>query len=506
MSDADFLIIGSGPAGVSAAVPLVERGHRVLMVDGGAEEPAPQSPAERMLGGALEGLTVEDGLSPKLRTPEARRALSRFAEANPVRTENFLAIGALARGGLSRVWGAFAGEFDARDLTDWPVPYAELASSYTRVGARIGISGSVDDDARLLLGRASPLQPPLALGSATARLLRRYAAVPRGALQLGRARNAVISETLDDRPACDLRGACLWGCPIGAIYDSRQDLARLARHANFRLAQSDWVTAIGRIGAGWQIRTRDGQSFSAPRLILAAGTLGSTALVAPLLPAMVDWPLLNNPVMAAPLLLPAMLAARTVPSHSLAQLAFFLRFGEAPLDYVSGAVYETQALPPSSFVNQLPLGRRAGEAVFRTLSPGLLVAVCYFPGSTSDNRLRFDRSAGTLTVRGGEAASLAPLAGQVSCRLRQAWRALGAWPLPGGKLAPPGTDSHFAGTCPMGGKGPNGTSMLGELSGQQGLHIVDGAVLPTLPSKHATFSIMANADRIGTALAGLPAR
>jgi choline dehydrogenase-like flavoprotein len=52
----------------------------------------------------------------------------------------------------------------------------------------------------------------------------------------------------------------------------------------------------------------------------------------------------------------------------------------------------------------------------------------------------------------------------------------------------------------MGGTGANGTNALGELKGLEGLHVVDGAVLPSLPSKHATLTIMANADRIGRAL------
>jgi flavin-dependent dehydrogenase len=35
--DVDVIIVGSGPAGVSAAFPLLESGVRVLMVDGGRQ-------------------------------------------------------------------------------------------------------------------------------------------------------------------------------------------------------------------------------------------------------------------------------------------------------------------------------------------------------------------------------------------------------------------------------------------------------------------------------------
>ena len=35
--DFDIIIVGSGPAGISAAFPLVESGLNVLMVDGGKQ-------------------------------------------------------------------------------------------------------------------------------------------------------------------------------------------------------------------------------------------------------------------------------------------------------------------------------------------------------------------------------------------------------------------------------------------------------------------------------------
>ena len=53
--DADVIVIGSGPAGVSAALPLVEAGRRVLMIDGGDDTRAgTAAPWQRMLGDHLE--------------------------------------------------------------------------------------------------------------------------------------------------------------------------------------------------------------------------------------------------------------------------------------------------------------------------------------------------------------------------------------------------------------------------------------------------------------------
>ena len=497
MSDADVIVIGSGPAGVSAAWPLVEAGRKVLMLDGaGADDPVADGPA-RVLGPELEGLSVEDGLSPKLRAPEARLALAGFQQAHGVEADNFLPVGSLARGGLSRVWGAFAAEFDAADLKDWPIGQSDLAPSYRRVTQRIGVSGTTEDATGVKLGVSGPLQPPLHLGAASQLLLNAYRGD--GPLLLGRARNALISRALDARAPCDLRGGCLWGCPLGAIYDARSDLTRLALATNFHLAEKAEVIRLEKQEAGWRVFTADGRSFSAAKVVLAAGTLGSTRLVAPHLPVLPEWRLLSNPVVAAPLLMPRALMAAAKASHDLAQLAFFLPFGAGDA-YVSGAVYETIGLPATSFASQLPLGRRAGEAVFRFLSPALLVAVNYFAGAFSSNRIAFERATGKLKVTGGFAPGFANLADQVSRDLSRRWRSLGAVPLARGQLAMPGTDAHFAGTLPMGGAGANGTNALGELKGLEGLHVVDGAVLPSLPSKHATLTIMANADRIGRAL------
>ena len=503
MTQPDFIVVGSGPAGVSAAIALVEAGRNVLMLDGGRDDWGGAALVDRALGVHREALVPDDGLSPKLRTPSARDAMARFAEANGVFGENFLPVGAVARGGLSQVWGGFVAEFDGADIAGWPISAADLEPSYSRVIHRIGVSGSAGDDAAAALGLSGPLQNPPPLGAATSLLRSRYEKRRPSPLRLGLARNALLTEARDDRGACDRRGECLWGCPISAIYDARADLSRLQGQENFRLVDDAVVRDVTRSGAHWTAMMRDGRVFSAPRLVLAAGTLGSTRLVAPLLPAVEDWRLLNNPVIVAPLLVPGALRRAPVQTHTLAQLAFFLpvNLGDGGADYASGAVYEVNGLPPSAFVNQFPFRRRTGEDLFRFLAPGLVAATLYFSGRFSDNRVRFDGK--QLVVTGGVAESLKPVQAAAMTLFSRSWARLGAFRLPGARLATPGTDAHFAGTLPMGGAGPTGTSVLGELAGQPGLHIVDGSVLPTLPSKHSTLTIMANADRIARQLARL---
>ena len=269
----------------------------------------------------------------------------------------------------------------------------------------------------------------------------------------------------------------------------------------FRLVDGACVTLLAQEENGWRVEVRDGHSFRAARVLLAAGTLGSSRLVAPLLPALGDWRLLSNPTVATPLLVRGARTATPVATHTLAQLAYSLELDGSSL---LGAVYETRLMPASLFAGHVPLRRQTAEALFRWLSPALLMAATSFPGSFSRNRLSFDRNANSLTVHGGFAPTLDAAEKASGRRLARAWRGLGAYVLPGARRAIPGTDAHFAGTLPMGDRGPNGTSALGELNGRAGLHIVDGSVLPSLPAKHATLTIMANADRIAGELARRP--
>ncbi|HLH92649.1 MAG TPA: FAD-binding protein [Xanthobacteraceae bacterium] len=511
----EFIVIGSGPAGVSAAIPLVEAGRRVLMIDGAQPSRPPDAsmppdqPWRRMLGATLTALRPDDELSPKLRTPVALDVVGGFQRWAEIAADRFLPLGAMARGGLSQLWGGFVAELDQDDLQGWPVTADELAPSYRVVTERIGISGSIDDDMAPFYGTSGPVLPALPLGPTASALLSRYAAgKPYRDFALGLARNAILTVARGERQACNLSLGCLWGCARGAIYDARQDLATLRRHPNFQLRDGAIATRITHEPDGWAVATTDGAPpLRAPRLLIAAGPLGTLRLAVPLLGLdKIVLRLLNSPVMAIPLLVPRRLG-KPAPreGYTLAQLGFRLRYAQPPTHYVTGGLYETTALPPSSFAARLPLGRRAGTAAFRALSPALAIASVYFPGHCSTNFITADLSGDQVRVgvRGDVSDDFAAVTRLVRRRLGAIWRRLGAFALPGTTIAVAGTDAHLGGIFPMGLADAHGTSRYGELNAAPGIHLVDGSVLPSISAKPTTLTIMANADRIGRRLAGL---
>ena len=496
----DFLVIGSGPAGVSAAFPLALAGRKVLMIDGAGQArwPAPSDKTARPVAG-------DDAQSPKLGTPYAQKITASFRHDSAIAVQDFLAVGALSRGGLSTIWGGFVAEYDDTDLAGWPVTAAQMRPYYRDIIERIGVSGTADDAQGDFYGNAGALDSPPPVGPAAAHLLARFGGA-HGGFALGLARNALITKAREGRGACTLKLDCLWGCDRGAIYGSRFDLAALARHGNFRLLDRATAMDIKPARSAWLVRLQDGREISAGKIILAAGCLSTTALAAGVMPqAPKQFRLLNNPVMAMPFLVPARLGKPVATSgYSLAQLGYRYAYGVGG-DYVAGALYEIAGLPDWNFTQRLPLSRRGSGILFPYLSPAMLIATGYFPGQLSDNQLSWRRAENRIQIQiqGGQAASLPQIAKAAKKAIGKNLRACGAWLLPGTALGLPGTDVHYAGTLPMGGRGANGTSALGELNGAPGIHVVDGAALPSLSAKYPTLTIMANAARIGHALAGL---
>lgn len=528
---AEVLIVGSGPAGVSAAWPLLEAGRRVHMIDPGEAPAAPSALDDRaflerrltdgeqwrlFLGSDAELLA---NASPKLRAPEFGYVFRGYRERYGIASDGFAAHGSLAPGGLSNAWGSGVGAFTDEELAEYPVTRAELQPSYAAVARRIGINGSAEDDLAAWFGAGYPLQPPDPVQRHSAPLLRRYErGRPRGdggtrEFRLGRPQQAVLTEPLGERGACDRRAMCIYGCRPRAIYSAADELPALSRQPGFTYSPGWFATAVGRRGDGFVVRavgTRDGtaRELAADRVVLAAGTLGSTKLALELLGAYgAELPLQTTPVLTFALVLAENLLGPPVEDgFALGQLAFALRLAEldgAP--EIFGGIIPTTGMLPTELYGRLPLLSPFARSLGAWLWPRLLVSACFFPGAFTENALRL-RQDGGLDLRGGYRAAFPAAVRHAVRRLRREFGVLRALLLPGTtKLSRPGEEMHYGATMPMrASPGRYETDREGRPAGVDGLHLVDGAVLSSLPAKSHTFTIMANADRIARAIAAKP--
>lgn len=518
------VVIGTGPAGVSAALPLVEAGRRVVLVDGGHKvvdldvaQPYEQFRRENVnqaftfIGPASYAVRNAKKAGLKLRAPGLASCFAGFQEHYQITDDGFHTIGSLSSGGLSNAWGAGVAALSDLETTDWPVNHDELRKSYDRVTRRIGVQGVQQDPMASVFGDMPGLQPPPPLHANAKYILenaeRQTRALERDGFRLGRARNAVITRETAGRRACDLKATCLYGCASRSIYSARFDLEWLLKQPNvtYRALR---VTSIERAASGYQVcgRSDDGDEaapIEAKNVVLAAGTIGSTALVLGLKKAYgKKLRLLTAPQAAYAILLPRRLG-QLHPEHdfALAQLSISVELDAIRCGPAFGNLFSASGMGLTGFVQRLPFGRVASLRLMSLLSPAMLLGNCYLPGETSDNDIGLLPDGG-LHLSGRTTEPQIRAFAELKRRLSRTMRKLGAVLVPASfSIAGPGRDVHYAATLPMR-RNPEAfeTNEDGELAGHRGLHIVDGAALPSLPAKAPTLTIMANADRIGRSL------
>lgn len=519
--DFDVIVVGSGPAGVSAAFPLVEAGLRVLMVDGG-KQPGVRPPEEDflsarthdtdqwkwMVGADFHALKMRDAVSPKLRVPSQAYAFDDFASDNRINGEGFIAVGSLAKGGLSNAWGCGVAQLSASELAELPCSASEMRASYANVSQRIGISGRVDDDMAEFFGLDQFVQSPIATDELHTRLLQRYAKqrfkLHSLGFKLGRSRVAALSADISGRRACNLSANCLWGCSRGSLYSAVHDLPALHKKTNFKELSGFVVDGLNRSDGYWTLTgqaTGEGKqsSHTASKIVLAAGTLATTKLVLKALNHRHSIPMLSSPTAAFLLWLPSLLGAQRSPGFGLGQLSFSLSLSGGINAF--GSTFSTIGILVSEFSRHMPMNRRYAVDLLKGLLSSCVVGNLFLPGHLTKAEVRLNDE-GSLVVSGRYGDSVTLMMNEARWKLRKVYLSIGALLLPGSfTVGRPGGDIHYAGTLPMRDSPSLGeTSPRGEVLGLDGIFVVDGACLPTLPAKSHTLTIMANADRIGRIL------
>ena len=526
----DVLIVGSGASAVHAAIPLVEAGLRVRMLDFGNvdEHYAPLIPDapfaairstdpdqhRYLLGDRFEGIGFEPTGAGAQLTPPRRHVVRDTHRLTPVQSDDFFPLESLARGGLAEAWGAGCPTFADADLRGTPLSRALLDPHYEAVARRIGISGE-PDDLRAFFGEAPWLQPGLKVDTNAQTILRRYdsqrARLARAGLHLGIARLAALSRELGERRPVQYHDMEFFSDRGRSVYRPRYTLEELRAIDSFdyrpRVLVGEFretetgVEVCGRHTDGTPVRHRG------DHLVLAAGTLGTARIVLRSLgEPKRTLPLVCNPHTYAATLNLAMLGRRADEArHSLAQLCF-VHAPEGPQgDTTVGHLYSYRSLQLFRLARDLPLPFRESLRVLPSIVSALTILILQHAdrptalkscrlvagGLDGTDRLRIDYSLSAEEQRRIDRCERAIL---------RAFRRLRCLPL---RRVRPGhaASVHYAGTLPMTRDDrPWTTGVDGRLAGTRAVRVADGSVFPALPSRGLTFTMMANARRIGCAL------
>jgi choline dehydrogenase-like flavoprotein len=247
----DAIVVGSGAGGSAATWRLVRAGLRVLLVEKGSALPRD--------GSTLDvARVIHQG---SFRSQEQWRR----ADGRTVVPEEYFNLG-----GKTKWYGAALLRFGEREfLPDpahqclgWPIPYGAMQPYYDEVEKRLGVrSFRCEDDLARILGR----------------IVRRGSPWQQAALPMGLAAN--ILEHRDEAAHFD---------GFASVQGLKGDaelafLSSIQNAPNLRVVTGDPVIDLLpsydsplRVAG---VRLRSGQSFEAPRVVLAAGALHSPRLL-----------------------------------------------------------------------------------------------------------------------------------------------------------------------------------------------------------------------------------
>lgn len=518
--DFDIIVVGSGPAGVSASFPLVKSGLKVMMVDSGIEHtlspPSGSFMEERsgnsqqwewFIGKDFYALRNNEEMSPKLRVPVHDYVFNGYIENMKISTSDFIAVGSLAKGGLSNAWGCGVAALSDKELSEYPITYHDIEDSYRYITKKIGVSGKSLDDLCDYFGVDAWAQTPIEMDELHDSLYSRYLSkrerlISHG-FRVGRSRVAALSQNHNGRSMCNLSSNCLWGCHRQALYSAVYDLAELNEYDNFEYLSGLFVERLRRESGEIYIEgTCKGnhERLSAKKVLLAAGTLGSTRIAMETLNITNPVGLQSCPTAAFMLWVPSMLGSARKGGFGLGQISFAYDLDESITAF--GSTFSTLGIPVSEFARYLPFPTRYGMEFCSKLLSSCIVGNVFLPGNMSRNNITI-ASDGSMNIQGGYSEQVSDLMSKVMRHLRKNFQTIGAVMLPGSfTVGKPGSDIHYACTFPMRASPVIGeTGYNGELAGCDGVHIVDGACLSLLSEKSHTLTIMANANRIARNIA-----
>lgn len=506
------IVVGSGPSGLAVTLALLSRGRQVTMVDGGEMlEPDAAARQAAMAAHAPDSWTqqmIDDWQTPQFSSNSGlvQRYGSNFAQIPPTESQQlqaswFALRASHAVGGLSNVWGAAVLPSRQADIETWPVSIGDLEPHYRAITDAMPMAGRPDRLEQLFPAVAMGGRAELTPGPQGRRLLERLDwiadTLARGGIHVGQARQAVAA-------GCKYCGMCLHGCPWNMIFSTRHSLDNLKKNHNFTHSPGRIVTRFSETARRVHVDLNDGTTLKADRLFLAAGVLETAQIVLAshsdpeqsltlrdsqhfFLPLLHQWKPDGNP--------------ETDPHHTMAEA-----FVEIDDPAVSPFLTHTQIYGWNEFYAREMIARYArrlpgSTPLLRAISRRLMVAQTFLHSDHSAHiGLSLSANGTLLSAMLHENPDTLGVATAAKNKLAKSFGQAGLVALKfASRLEPPGSSFHTGGTLPM----SNTPKILqtdtnGRLHGLNRVHVVDASVLPSIPATTITFTVMANAHRIGS--------
>lgn len=453
----DVVVVGSGPAGVNAAYPLIEAGVKVAIVDGG-------------LDGKKTDKEVNDFSDINLSETSNAYELIRDNSYIFNKTYELLkikskieVIQSLAKGGLSGLWHGISDFFSPAELERIGLPVDEIQKEYKEVAKRINLK-------------------------------------PRLALDL---HSKLILQASKNKSNLESR---IYQTPSAAAYNSGLSIENLRQFKNFTYIPNQLVLNVKEKSGYVEIESVsiDKSKTSAVQarfLILAAGSINTTRILLRSL-GLFNYQttfLTKAHYVIACLHLRTLVRKRNFKKLTIGQLAMSSNEDYQGLSAFFIQLFRFNPLAIRKAIKYIPLPKLVALACLRIIAPSLVIADVRFPAFESKNKFCILKigldGKEVLGICFKETKKELKSHQDKLSKIKQQLKILGLIPL---KTGSDYVTAHYAGGVPFGNAQRKlSADVSGRLSHSKRIYVADSSTWKALPGKSPTLTIMANASRVG---------
>lgn len=499
-----YIVIGSGPAGVSAAKALLNRQVAVLMLDAGIQLDQNRNNTlnqlqfqwdEKLYASLKHKIDVKNQLKLSYGSNYPYQDVDKHIRI--IANKNIRCSPSFARGGLSTVWGAHVDQYNANDMQQWPITPTELNPYYQLISGILPTTHHFQqsEQAKILLQHMQKHVAPL----------------NEAGFSFKKPELAAYFNGTQKRNACFYCGNCQHGCPNKLIYSANDTLQELLLYDHFSYLSGIVVEKIIEtknditVVAHELNNTNKKISFHGRKVFLAAGVISSTQILLNTLNLFEHSVFLKD---SQHFILPCLMkraskGAEKEKLHTLTQLSIQIRNEAISRNSVHLQIYTYMDHYQTQLKKMLKFAYPFLKPILGHFLNRLFIIQGYFHSDESTVcKMKLSHDQQSIFIQQEKNGSNARhKLNKLMLYLFKKHHLLGFFPLPiMTQFSKSLSANHYGGSFPMQNspRTTTTTDLLGRPNGMQNLHVVDATVFPTIPAQSITFTVMANAYRIAT--------